>query len=232
MESKKAPAQRRRVERGIYRQPNGTYAVCFMLAGKPRFRTVAGALDVARRQRELLVAAAEAGALAVSPRVRFATMANRWLERCEARVAAGERRERTLEAHRYHVSKHLLPTLELAADADDRRRGCRRTGHRPQGEGLLGEDGCGSARDPAQHRALRDAQRLDRRQPGRQARGRRAPSTPPGGTSGCLGARRSGACWALACRDTGRCSPPRSTRGCGSPSCWDRSGMTSTSPPA
>ena len=161
MESKKAPAQRRRVERGIYRQPNGTYAVCFMLAGKPRFRTVAGALDVARRRRELLVAAAEAGALAVSPRVRFATMANRWLERCEARVAAGERRERTLEAHRYHVSKHLLPTLELAADADDRRRGCRRTGHRPQGEGLLGEDGCGSARDPAQHRALRDAQRLD-----------------------------------------------------------------------
>jgi integrase len=113
MESKKAAAQGRRVrvERSIYRQPNGKYAVCFMLAGRPRFRTVAGELEAARRQRELLVAAAEAGALAVSPRLRFATVADRWLKRFEARVAAGERRERTLEAHRYHVKKHLLPTL-------------------------------------------------------------------------------------------------------------------------
>jgi integrase len=113
MQSKKATAQARRVlvERGIYRQPNGKYAVCFMLAGKPRFRTVACDLDTARRQRELLVAAAEAGALAVSPRLRFATVADRWLARFAARVAAGERRERTLEAHRYHVGKHLLPRL-------------------------------------------------------------------------------------------------------------------------
>jgi hypothetical protein len=29
-----------RVERGIYRQHNGKYAVCFMVDGKPRFRTV------------------------------------------------------------------------------------------------------------------------------------------------------------------------------------------------
>ena len=85
-----------------------------MLAGKPRFRTVAGDLDAARRQRELLVAAAEAGALAVSPRLRFATVVDRWLARFEARVAAGERRERTLEAHRYHMKKHLLPTLRIA----------------------------------------------------------------------------------------------------------------------
>lgn len=34
--------RRERVERGIYRQANGKYPVCFMLAGKPRFRTVAG----------------------------------------------------------------------------------------------------------------------------------------------------------------------------------------------
>ncbi len=111
MESKKGTAHRRRVERGIYRQPNGKYAVCFMLAGKPRFRTVAGDLDAARRQRELLVAAAEAGALTVSPRLRFATVADRWLTRFEAKVAAGQRRERTLEAYRYHVKKRLLPTL-------------------------------------------------------------------------------------------------------------------------
>jgi integrase len=113
MEAKKATLQRSRVrvERGIYRQPNGKYAVCFMLAGKPRFRTVAGDLGAARRERAALAAAAAAGNLAVSPRLRFATVVDRWLERFEAKVAAGERRERTLEAHRYHVKKHLLPTL-------------------------------------------------------------------------------------------------------------------------
>jgi integrase len=113
MEAKKATAQRSRVrvERGVYRQPNGKYAVCFMLAGKPRFRTVAGDLDAARRERAALVAAAAAGTLAVSPRLRFATVADRWLERFEAKVAAGERRERTLEAHRYFLDKHLLPAL-------------------------------------------------------------------------------------------------------------------------
>ena len=47
----------------------------------------------------------------MAPRLRFATVVDRWLARFEARVAAGERRERTLEAHRYHVRKRLLPTL-------------------------------------------------------------------------------------------------------------------------
>jgi integrase len=111
MEAKRKRASRVRVERGVYRQPNGKYAACFMLAGKPRFRTVEGDLDAARRERELLAAAAEAGALSVSPRLRFATVAGRWLARFEQRVAAGERRERTLEAHRYYLDKHLLPAL-------------------------------------------------------------------------------------------------------------------------
>jgi hypothetical protein len=31
---------RRRVERGIYEQPNGKYMACFMVDGKPRFRVV------------------------------------------------------------------------------------------------------------------------------------------------------------------------------------------------
>ena len=109
--------RRERVERGIYRQANGNYAVCFMLAGKPRFRTIAGDIDVARRQRELLVAAAEAGALAVCPRLRFATVADRWLERFEARVAAGERGERMLEAHRYHVTSTCCPRSPSAESA-------------------------------------------------------------------------------------------------------------------
>jgi integrase len=33
------------------------------------------------------------------------------VERYERRVEAGERRERTLEHHRYHLNKHLLPIL-------------------------------------------------------------------------------------------------------------------------
>ena len=43
--------------------------------------------------------------------MRFDTVAAWWLQRFEAKVAAGERRERTLEAHRYYLSRHLLPTL-------------------------------------------------------------------------------------------------------------------------
>lgn len=38
-------------------------------------------------------------------------MASWWLARFEARVAAGERRARTLEAHRYYLHHHLLPPL-------------------------------------------------------------------------------------------------------------------------
>jgi hypothetical protein len=105
------PERRTRVERGIYREPSGRYAVCFMLHCKPRFRTVDGDLQKARYERETLVAMGQAGALPASPRLRFATVAGWWLNRFEAKVAAGERRERTLEAHRYHLSRHLLPTL-------------------------------------------------------------------------------------------------------------------------
>jgi hypothetical protein len=42
MSLNRAPQRRTRVERGVYRQPNGKYAVCFMLDGKPRFQTVDG----------------------------------------------------------------------------------------------------------------------------------------------------------------------------------------------
>lgn len=47
--------RRRRIERGIYRQSNGKYAVCVMVDDRPRFRTV-GATTLAgvRKQRELL----------------------------------------------------------------------------------------------------------------------------------------------------------------------------------
>jgi integrase len=103
--------RRVRVERGIYRQPNGNYAICFMLDGKPRFRTVGGDFDAARAARARLVIAAQAGLLTACPRLTFATVARCWLERFETMVAIGERRPRTLENHRYHLEDHLLPVF-------------------------------------------------------------------------------------------------------------------------
>ncbi len=40
MGSESSSRRRIRVERGIYRQPNGKYAVCCRHAGRLRFRTV------------------------------------------------------------------------------------------------------------------------------------------------------------------------------------------------
>jgi integrase len=103
--------RRRRVERGVYVQPNGKFAVCFMLGGKPRFRTIEGDLDEARAARARLAISAQTGLLPACPRLTFATVAARWLERFESMVAVGERRVRTLESHRYHLDRHLLPAL-------------------------------------------------------------------------------------------------------------------------
>src|SRR6266498_1843619 len=105
-------SRRVRVERGIYRQTNGKYAVCVMVEGRPRFRTIdARSLSEARRQRELLQSAARVGELPVSPRLTFAGVSARWLAEFEAKVAAGERRDRTLDLYRSQLSRHLLPRL-------------------------------------------------------------------------------------------------------------------------
>src|SRR6266498_5178941 len=105
-------SRRVRVERGIYRQTNGKYAVCVMVEGRPRFRTIdAGSLSGARRQRELLQSAARVGELPVSPRLTFAEVSARWLAEFEAKVAAGERRDRTLDLYRSQLRRHLLPRL-------------------------------------------------------------------------------------------------------------------------
>jgi integrase len=107
--NRKTADKRSRVERGIYRQPNGKYAVCFMLDGRLTFRTVGYELDAARRQRRAFVEAARWGVVASAPRLRFGQVAGWWVERFERRVAAGERCERTLEFRRYHLEHHLLP---------------------------------------------------------------------------------------------------------------------------
>jgi integrase len=103
------PNGRTRVERGIYRQPNGKLAVCARRAGRLHFRTAGTDLIAARRARENLMEALEAGRVPASPRLRFDTVAARWSNRFEARVAAGDRHPRTYEAHRFHLDHDLLP---------------------------------------------------------------------------------------------------------------------------
>ncbi len=128
--------RRVRVERGIYLLPNGKYAVCARRAGRLWSRTIGPDLELARSAREALIASIEDGLEPTSPRLRFATVAAWWLARFQAKVTAGERRERTLETHRYHLEHHLLPTLAgrrmSALTVDDvaallvklRRKGC------------------------------------------------------------------------------------------------------------
>jgi integrase len=102
---------RRRVERGIYEQPNGKYMVCFMVDGRPRFRVVGVDLEEARRQRKELIQAAKRGDVPVAPNLRLGSVVERWLSRYETLVAGGLRRSRTLEAHRYYLGRHILPRL-------------------------------------------------------------------------------------------------------------------------
>ena len=104
-------SRRTRVERGIYRQPNGKYAVCARRAGRLHFRTCGRDLEAARRAREELIAALAAGKVPASPRRRLDTVAARWTCRFEAMVAAGERHPRTLEAHCFHLDHDLLPRI-------------------------------------------------------------------------------------------------------------------------
>lgn len=80
-------SRRTRVERGIYLQDNGKYAVCCRHAGRLRFRTVDGDLAAARRAGAALIAAARAGVEPVSPHLRFDTVTTWWLERIAAKVA-------------------------------------------------------------------------------------------------------------------------------------------------
>lgn len=81
--------RRVRIERGIYLQPNGKHAVCFMVGGKPRFRAVEGDLEAARAARANLIDTAKDGEVPVSPRLTFGTVADRWITRFEALVASG-----------------------------------------------------------------------------------------------------------------------------------------------
>jgi integrase len=103
--------RRVRVERGIYRQQNGNYGIYVLAGGSLRWKTVGTKISEARRQRDLLSAKADQGELAAPCRLTFAELAESWMEGFEAQVKSGERSERTLENYRYHLDRHLLPTL-------------------------------------------------------------------------------------------------------------------------
>jgi integrase len=104
--------RRKRVERGIYRQWDGKYAICVMAEGRPRFRTIeATTLAEARTERQALALLARLGELPVSPRLTVAAIAARWLAEFEAKVARGERRGPTLDFYRTNLRCHLLPRL-------------------------------------------------------------------------------------------------------------------------
>lgn len=104
-------ARRVRVERGIYVQPNGKYAICAWHTGKLHFRTVQGDLAGARQLRAALIASLRHGSGPPPHPLQLGMVADLWLDRFEAKVNAGERHPRTLEAHRYQLEYNLLPTL-------------------------------------------------------------------------------------------------------------------------
>jgi hypothetical protein len=99
--SAEAKPGRRRVERGIYEQPNGKYMVCFMVDGKPRFRVVGLDLVEARRQREMLVQAGKRGEVPVATSLRLNDVVDRWLVRYEALVFDAD--------HEPSVGRHSWP---------------------------------------------------------------------------------------------------------------------------
>ena len=59
-----------RVERGIYQQSNGKYAVCVMIEGKPRLRTVSSSLASKDVEVEESLENEDARARASRPRAR------------------------------------------------------------------------------------------------------------------------------------------------------------------
>src|SRR4051812_24602397 len=75
MDDDHRPARRVRIEQGIYLQPNGKYAVCFMAGGRPRFRTVGYDIGEARAERAFFIESTRAGMPLATPELRFARVA-------------------------------------------------------------------------------------------------------------------------------------------------------------
>ena len=90
--------RRVRVEQGMYHQPNGKYAVCFMVEGKPRFRRSAMTWMPPASSAPAYIDATRWGIVPASPRLRFARVAGWWVERYARGSKPASGVERTLDA--------------------------------------------------------------------------------------------------------------------------------------
>jgi hypothetical protein len=173
-------SRRVRVERGVYQQPNGKYAVCVRVDGRARFRTVeAATLLEAVQQRELLQRAGQVGDLPLSPRLTFAEVAGRWLAEFEVKAAAGERRDRTLDLYRSQLDRHLLPRLGKSPAGADHNRRRRHPRTRVAGVRSFALDGQADPRRAHLRLHVRASSRFRQLASLRPARARRAPASTP-----------------------------------------------------
>jgi integrase len=101
-----AAPRRMRIERGIYRRQTGVLEVGFRdESGRQRWRPVDGGILAARRLRDDLSARRARGeSVAPSPKLRFAEVADRWLD-----GPVVDLRDTTQAKYRSIVNEHLRP---------------------------------------------------------------------------------------------------------------------------
>ncbi|HET9153359.1 MAG TPA: site-specific integrase [Solirubrobacterales bacterium] len=152
-----------------------------MAGGRPRFRTVGYDLEAARVERAAFIDATRLGIVPAVPQLRFARVAGWWIERYERRVEAGERRERTIEHHRYHLNKHLLPALGQRLVRSVRVGDVAELITELRARGRSEKTIAGVLATLQSVLRFANPQRLDRREPGREAGDGRAPASgsPP-----------------------------------------------------
>jgi hypothetical protein len=221
--------RRTRVERGIYRQPNGKYAGA-RRAGRLHFRTAGADLLTVRRAREELIAALEGGRVPASPRLRLDTVAAHWSQRFEAMVAADERHPRTYEAHRFHLDHDLLPRVV--------HRRIPSLGVEDIAELIIKLRAAGrSAKTTANALpTLQSVLRFARRRgwiladPVELLEPEERPHPPRHSRARVLGQRRSSGYWMSAPHGDASWWRPPSSADCGSPTSSGSPGQTSTSP--
>lgn len=100
------PPRRERIERNIYRRPDGRLEIGFRdNTGVQRWRTVEGGILAARRRRDELLASRGRGeSIPANPRLRFGEAADRWLN-----GPVRDLRASTQSGYRNAVEQHLRP---------------------------------------------------------------------------------------------------------------------------
>lgn len=130
--------RRVRVERGIYRRPNGVLEVTYTdEVGRVRWRTVSGGILAARRLRGDLNSRKTRGeSVAPTRKTRFGDAANAWLTGPVLAL-----RDTTQAKYRVMVSEHLTPRFEhrplSSLDADDMANLVRELRHEGKSEATI-----------------------------------------------------------------------------------------------